>query len=37
VVFILSASTENTPKVFKHLRRMRGKYLSAYGESAESI
>jgi hypothetical protein len=24
-------------KVFKYLRRMRGKYLSAYGECAESI
>jgi hypothetical protein len=37
VVFILSASPENTRKVFKYLRRMRGKYLSAYGECAESI
>ncbi len=36
VFFILSASTDNTRKVFKHLRRMRGKYLSTHGECAES-
>jgi hypothetical protein len=29
--FILSASTENTRKVFRHLRRMRGKYLTEVG------
>ena len=33
----LSASPENTRKVFKYLRRMRGKYLNAYGECTESI
>jgi endo-1,4-beta-D-glucanase Y len=36
VFFILSASAENTRKVFKHLRRMRGKYSSTYGQCAES-
>ncbi len=37
VFFILSAYTENTRKVFKHLWRMRGKYLSVFGKYAESI
>ncbi len=37
VFFILFACTENTRKVFKLLWRMRGKYLSVFGEYAESI
>ncbi len=32
VFFILSAYTENTRKVFKHLWRMCGKYLSVFGD-----
>jgi hypothetical protein len=37
VFFILSAYTENARKVFKYLWRMRGKYLSVFGDYAESI
>ena len=37
VFFILSAYTENTRKVFKYLWRIRGKYLSVFGDYAESI
>jgi hypothetical protein len=36
-VFILSAHSENTWKVFKRLWGMRGKYLSAFGDYAGSI
>jgi hypothetical protein len=35
VFFIFSSYTENTRKVFKHLWRMRGKYISVFGEYAE--
>jgi hypothetical protein len=35
--FILSAHSENTGKVFKRLLGMRGKYLSAFGDYAESV
>ncbi len=37
VFFILSPYTENTRKGFKHLRRLRRKYLSIFGEYAENI
>ncbi len=37
VFFILSAYTENTREVFKYLWRMRGKYLSVFGDYAENI
>ena len=37
VFFILSAYAENTRKVLKYLWRMRGKYLSVFGDYAESI
>ncbi len=37
VFFILSAYTENTRKVFKHLWRMSGKYLSVFEEYAEIL
>ncbi len=36
-VFTLSVHSENTWKVFKRLWGMRGKYLSAFGDYAESI
>jgi hypothetical protein len=35
VSFILSVYSENTRKVFKHLWRLRGKYLSVYRENGE--
>ncbi len=37
VFFSLSAYSENTRKVFKYLWRMRRKYLSVFGDYAESI
>ncbi len=37
IFFILSAFSENTLKVLKHLWRIRGKYLGVFGDYAKSM